>query len=71
MSQHEDKVSQRRFSLKARTIFWLLLIGLATALLYAVFSTQIGQTALLVCCGGAVLLVVIGIVSESGMRGAR
>jgi hypothetical protein len=71
MSQHEDEVTRRRFALKARTVFWLLLIGLATALLYVVFSTQLGQTALLICCGGVVLLVVIGIVSESGMRGAR
>jgi hypothetical protein len=58
----------RNFRLASRTVFWLIFIGLVVAALYAIFSTRIGQTALLICCGGLALLVVVGILSERGMR---
>jgi hypothetical protein len=61
----------RNIRLASRTIFWLILIALIVAALYAFFSSRIGQTALIICCGGLVLLVVVGILSERGMRGAR
>jgi hypothetical protein len=54
--------------LASRTIFLLLFGLLIVALVYAFFSSRIGQTALLVCCGGALLLVVVGLLSERGMR---
>jgi lipopolysaccharide export LptBFGC system permease protein LptF len=58
----------RNFSLTSRTIAWLVLIALILIGLYAFFSSRIGQTALLICCGGIILLVVVGILSEMGMR---
>ncbi len=51
--------SLRNIRLASRTVFWLILIGLVVAALYAFFSSRIGQTALLICCGGLVLLVVV------------
>jgi hypothetical protein len=61
----------RGLSTTSRGIFWLILTLLVAGLLYAVFSTQLGQTALLVCCGGGVLVVIIGLASEAGMRRGR
>jgi hypothetical protein len=61
----------KRISLTSRTIFWLILIGFIVIALYAFFSSRFGQTALLVCCGGLVLLVIVGILSERGMRRRR
>ncbi len=61
----------KRISLTSRTIFWLLLIAGVVIGLYAFFSSRFGQTALLVCCGGAVVLVVVGIISENGMKRPR
>jgi hypothetical protein len=61
----------KRISLTSRTIFLLVIVALIVAALYAVFSTQLGQTALLICCGGGVLLVVVGVMSERGMRRPR
>ncbi|HUN08923.1 MAG TPA: hypothetical protein PLQ56_20120 [Aggregatilineales bacterium] len=61
----------KRISLTSRTIYLLIVIALIVAAVYAVFSTQLGQTALLICCGGGVLLVVVGIMSERGMRRPR
>jgi hypothetical protein len=58
----------RALSRPSRAAFWLIIALLAAALLYAVFSTQLGQTALLVCCGGGALVIVIGLMSEAGMR---
>jgi hypothetical protein len=64
-------LNDRRISLTSRTIFFIILGLLILAGVYAFLSSRIGQTALLVCCGGAVLLVVVGILSESGMRRPR
>jgi hypothetical protein len=61
----------RNIRLASRTVFWLILIALIVAVLYAIFSSRLGQTALFICCGGLALLVVVGILSERGMRGAR
>jgi hypothetical protein len=61
----------RNTRLASRTVFWLILIALVVAALYAFFSSRIGQTALVICCGGLVLLVVVGILSERGMRRPR
>ncbi|MCC6613826.1 MAG: hypothetical protein IT320_10140 [Anaerolineae bacterium] len=61
----------RSLSTTSRSIFWLILALLLAGLLYAIFSTQLGQTALIVCCGGGLLIVVIGVLSEAGMRKPR
>jgi hypothetical protein len=58
----------RNIRLASRTVFWLIMIALIVAALYAFFSSRIGQTAVFICCGGLVLLVVVGILSERGMR---
>ncbi len=64
-------MNDRRISLTSRTIFFIILGLLILAGVYAFLNSRIGQTALLVCCGGAVLLVVVGILSENGMRRPR
>jgi peptidoglycan/LPS O-acetylase OafA/YrhL len=58
----------RNIRLASRTVFWIVLIGLIVAALYVFFSSRIGQTALLICCSGLALLVVVGVLSERGMR---
>jgi hypothetical protein len=64
-------MNDRRISLTSRTIFFIILGLLILTGVYAFLNSRIGQTALLVCCGGAVLLVVVGILSENGMRRPR
>ncbi|MBL8154221.1 MAG: hypothetical protein JNM70_08560 [Anaerolineae bacterium] len=59
------------FSLTSRTIYRLIIVGMVIVLLFAFLNSRIGQTALLVCCGGAILLVVVGLLSERGMRRPR
>ncbi len=61
----------KRISLTSRTVFWLILVAFVVIGLYAFFSSRIGQTALLVCCGGLIALAVVGILSERGMRRPR
>lgn len=60
----------KRFNipLASRTIFWLVLVVMIVLGLYAFVSSRFGQTALVVCCGGLVVVVVVGILSENGMR---
>jgi hypothetical protein len=71
MNEDQGEQQRRRISVSSRTIYWVITILLVTALIYAIFSTQLGQTALLICCGGLVLVVVIGLISERGMRRVR
>jgi hypothetical protein len=68
---YEDMNRLSGISLTSRTIFWLIIISFIIITLYAFFSSRFGQTALLVCCGGAVVLVVVGLLSERGMRRLR
>jgi hypothetical protein len=58
-------------SLASRTVYILIIGAFVLIGLYAFFNSRIGQTALLLCCGGAVVLVVVGILSENGMRRPR
>ncbi len=58
----------RRVSWTSRTVFWLILVGLIGLGLFAFFQSQAGQQTLLVCCGGAALLAMIGLLSERAMR---
>jgi len=61
----------KQISLASRTVYIVIIGGLILIGLYAFFSSRVGQTALLVCCGGAVVLVVVGVMSERGMRRPR
>lgn len=65
-----DKQLQR-ISLTSRTVFWLILGAFVAIGLYTFVRSRIGQTALLVCCGGLIVLAVVGILSERGMRRPR
>lgn len=58
----------RGLSRGAQIAAGLILAGLILALLIAFFTSEIGRTAALVCCGGILAVVVVGILSESGMR---
>jgi lipopolysaccharide export LptBFGC system permease protein LptF len=61
----------KRIPLASRTIFWLILVAMIVIGLYAFVSSRFGQTALVICCGGLIVLVVVGILSENGMRRKR
>ncbi len=58
----------QRTSRRLRIGFWVMLALMIAALAIAFFDTRLGQTVVLACCGGIVLLVVIGLLSERGMR---
>lgn len=60
-----------RFSRNTRLIGWVILVLLIMAVLFAFFSSQLGQNVLLICCGGGLLVAVVGILSERGMRRPR
>ncbi len=61
----------KNISVASRTVYVVVIGAIILIGLYAIFSSRLGQTALLVCCGGAVLLVVVGLMSERGMRRPR
>jgi predicted Rdx family selenoprotein len=61
----------RNLSRSSRLVFWLILAAFVAVALFAFFNSQLGQTALLFCCGGALVIALIGIVSERGMRRSR
>ena len=52
-------------------MFWIILAVMIIGGLIAFFTSEAGRTVALVCCGGLILLVVVGLVSESGMRRPR
>ena len=60
-----------RLSRNTRIVGWVILVLLIMAVLFAFFSSQLGQNVLLVCCGGGILIAVVGILSERGMRRPR
>jgi len=51
----------------SKTIFTIILIGMVLVGLYAFFTSETGRMITLVCCGGAIALIAIGILSERGM----
>jgi hypothetical protein len=61
----------KRISVASRTVYIIIIGALILIGLYAFFNSRIGQAAFLICCGGAVVLVIVGIVSEGGMRRPR
>jgi len=60
-----------RLSRNTRIVGWVILSLLIMAVLFAFFSSQLGQNVLLICCGGGILIAVVGILSERGMRRPR
>jgi hypothetical protein len=58
----------RNLSRSSRAVFWVIIAAFVAFILYAIFSSRLGQTALLICCGGIVLVAIVGIISEQGMR---
>lgn len=61
----------RNLSQRSRSLFWVILAVMIVVGLIAFFTSEIGRTVTLVCCGGVILLVVIGVISEGGMRRPR
>ncbi|MBW4436976.1 MAG: hypothetical protein KME04_07560 [Pleurocapsa minor GSE-CHR-MK-17-07R] len=57
----------RNFSRTSWIVFSLIFAGLIIAGLVAFFTSEVGRTIALVCCGGLVLVVVVALVSERGM----
>lgn len=55
-------------SRSARTIFWVILAAMIVIGLFAFFTSELGRNITLVCCGGIIVVVVIGIISENGMQ---
>lgn len=49
-------------------VYIIVIVLLALLGLYAFFNSGMGRIFMLVCCGGVVALVVVGILSENGMR---
>ena len=61
----------RNLSSSSRRIFWVVLAVMIVIGLYGFFTSELGRTISLICCGGVILLVVIGIISENGMQRRR
>jgi hypothetical protein len=66
MNQQLDRF--RNLSRSSRAVFWLILAVGVALILYAFFSSRFGQTALVCCCGGIIVIAIVGILSEQGMR---
>ncbi len=58
----------RNLSGTSRRVFWIILAAMIVIGLIAFFTSETGRNVALLCCGGIVVLVVVGILSENGMR---
>jgi hypothetical protein len=58
----------RGLSRGTQIVAGLILVAMVIALLIAFVTSEVGRTISLVCCGGVMLVVVIGLLSERGMR---
>ncbi len=58
----------RNLSSSSKIIFWIILAIMIVVGLIAFFTSPTGRIVALVCCGALLLAVIVGIVSESGMR---
>ena len=61
----------RSFSRNTRIIFWIILAVMVVVGLIAFFTSETGRNVALVCCGGVLLIVVVGLLSERGMQHPR
>jgi di/tricarboxylate transporter len=58
-------------SQSSRSIFWVILAVMVVVGVVAFFTSELGRTVTLVCCGAAILLIVVGVLSERGMQRPR
>lgn len=58
----------RGLSRTGQIVAGLILAGMILILLIAFFTSEIGRTLALICCGGIAVIVIIGLLSEQGMR---
>ncbi len=65
MRYSRDRYSN--LSRSSRTIFWIILAAMIVIGLFAFFTSEIGRNITLVCCGGVIVLIIVGIISENGM----
>lgn len=61
----------RSLSQNSRMVFWIILAAMILVGVIAFFTSETGRNVALVCCGGLILLVVVGLVSERGMQRPR
>lgn len=61
----------RSLSQSTRSIFWVILAVMLVVGVIAFFTSELGRTVTLVCCGVVILLVVVGVISERGMQRPR
>ncbi|MCK6579127.1 MAG: hypothetical protein L6Q98_13595 [Anaerolineae bacterium] len=64
-----NPISQlRNLTGASRTVFILVAVVLVLIALYAFFTSETGRIISIACCGGVIVLAVVGILSERGMR---
>ncbi len=61
----------RNLSQSSRTIFWVILAVMVLVGVVAFFTSEAGRNVALVCCGGILLLILVGVLSERGMQRPR
>ena len=61
----------RNLPTRSRRIFWVVLAVMIVVGLYGFFTSALGRIVSLVCCGGLILLVIVGLLSERGMERPR
>jgi cell division protein FtsW (lipid II flippase) len=61
----------RSLSQSTRRIFWVILAVMIVVGVIAFFTSELGRTVTLVCCGAVILLIVVGVLSERGMQRPR
>lgn len=57
----------RNLPTNSRRVFWIVLAVMIVIGLYGFFTSSLGRTISLVCCGGVILIVIVGLLSERGM----
>ncbi len=58
----------RNLSQQSRMIFWVILAVMIVVGLIAFFTSETGRNVALVCCGGVILLLAVGLISERSMK---
>ncbi|MCS7071456.1 MAG: hypothetical protein NZM00_08130 [Anaerolinea sp.] len=58
----------KSLSRTSRAVFTVILTAMIVVGVYAFFTSEVGRTVALVCCGGIIVLVIVGILSEMRMK---
>lgn len=69
MGRYVDRY--KGFSRSSKSLFWVILAAMILVGLVAFFTSDVGRTLALVCCGGLIVLVIVGVASERGMNRPR